>query len=71
MFKLYDRVFDITTKKACFIIDIDDNDGQALESEIIYGLESEDQDDTNWFRWAESSEIKKLPEHNSQDDFWS
>ena len=59
MFQLYDRVLDTVTGKPCFIIDIDDH-GVAG---IVYGVESEDQADDDWFRWAEESELKKIPEH--------
>ncbi len=59
MFSLYDRVLDKVTAKPCFIIDID-NHG---EEGIVYGVEVEDQADPHWFRWAEESELEKLPEH--------
>ena len=61
MFELYDRVFDIVTGKPSFVIDVDDHG----EEGVVYGLEVEDQNDPNWFRWAEEAELKKLPEHQS------
>ena len=58
MYSLYDRVLDKTTRKPCFVIDVDDGpDG------TIYGLEAEDQDDDDWFRWAGENELVKLGEH--------
>ena len=58
MYSLYDRVLDNKTGKPCFIIDVDDGpDG------TIYGLEAEDQDDDDWFRWAREYELSKLKEH--------
>lgn len=59
MIDLYDRVLDKVTGKSCFVIDVDDR-GPAG---VVYGLEAEDQGDSDWFRFAEEDEIEKLPEH--------
>lgn len=59
MFRLYDRVLDKVTGKPCFVIDVDDHGAEG----VVYGLEVEDQDDPDWFRWAEDDELEKLPEH--------
>lgn len=58
MYKLHDRVLDTKSGKECFIIVVDGEDG-----DFVYGVESEDQDDPDWFRWAEEDELRKLPEH--------
>lgn len=64
MLKLFDRVLHVPTRKACFIIDIDEGeDDRTGETSIIYGLEAEDQDDNEWFYWAEENELEKLPEN--------
>lgn len=63
MFKLYDRVFDKVTSKPCFVIDVDDHGTEG----VVYGVEAEDQTDTDWFRWAEEYELEKLPEHDEID----
>lgn len=63
MFKLFDRVFDTVSGKPCFIIDVDDHGPEG----VVYGLEVEDQNDQDWFRWAEEFEIKKLPEHHTDE----
>ncbi len=60
MFELYDRVLDTVTSKPCFVVDVDDH---GIEG-IVYGVESEDQEDSHWFRWAEEDELVKLPEHS-------
>ena len=60
MYQLYDRVFDMVAGKPCFIIDVDDHGPDG----VIYGVEAEDQDDDDWFRWAEELELKKIPEHH-------
>lgn len=59
MFRLYDRVLDTVTGKPCFVVDIDDHGVTGT----VYGVESEDKADDDWFRWAEESELKKIPEH--------
>lgn len=64
MFELYDRVLDKVTGKSCFVIDIDDHGPEG----IVYGLEAEDQSDFDWFRWAEESDLKKLPEHSLSEE---
>ena len=43
----------------CFVVDIDDHGVAGT----VYGVESEDQADDDWLRWAEESELKKIPEH--------
>lgn len=58
MLSLFDKVMDKTTGKTCFVIDVDDHGDEG----VVYGIESEDQDDSDWFRWAEESELVKLPE---------
>lgn len=58
MYKLYDRVIDVVTGKPCFVIDVDDHGAAG----VVYGLESEDQEDEDWFRWASEDELRKLPE---------
>ncbi len=63
MYRLYDRVLDTVTGKPCFIIDVDDHG----EKGVIYGLEVEDQDDPDWFRWAKDPELVKLPEHRPDE----
>lgn len=64
MFGLHDRVRHKPTGKDCFIIDIDEGvDETTGVPGVIYGLESEDQSDSDWFRWAEEGELEKLPEH--------
>ncbi len=59
MFSIFDRVLDKVTGKPCFITDVDDHGAEG----IVYGLEAEDQEDTDWFRWAEEGDLEKLPEH--------
>lgn len=64
MYEIHDRVEHKPTGKACFIIDIDNGiDEKTGIPGTIYALESEDQSDSDWFYWAEESEIEKLPEH--------
>lgn len=70
MFAMYDRVLDKKTGKPCFVIDIDDNSGEALPGEEVYGLEAEDQTDPDWFRWADFHDLEKLPEHDPVPGFW-
>ena len=60
MFKLFDRVLDKVTGKPCFITDVDDHGAEG----VAYALEVEDQEDPDWFRWAEEDELEKLPEHD-------
>ena len=64
MFELFDRVLDKTSGKPCFVIDVDDHGADG----VIYGLEVEDQQDQDWFRWAREGELEKLPEHEPKDD---
>lgn len=64
MYELYDRVFDTVTGKPSFVIDVDDHG----EDGVVYGVEVENQDDADWFRWAEESELKKLPEHQPEEN---
>lgn len=63
MFELFDYVFDTVSGKPCFVIDIDDHGSEG----VVYGLEAEDQNDQDWFRWAEDHEIKKLPERHDDE----
>lgn len=71
MYELYDRVLDTVTGKPCFVIDVDDH---GMEG-VVYGLEAEDQEDPNRFRWAEEEELKKLPGHQAGErepaDSWA
>ena len=64
MFSLFDRVLDKKTGKPCFVIDVDD---RYPEKGVIYGLEAEDQDDPDWFRWADERDLEKLSEHDEED----
>ncbi len=64
MYELFDRVLDKVTGKPCFVIDVDDHGVDG----VVYGLEAEDQEDPDWFRWAEECELEKLPEHQLDED---
>lgn len=57
MLELFNKVRDVKTGKVCFVIDVDDHGADG----VVYGIESEDQDDADWFRWAEESELVKIP----------
>ena len=57
MLELFDKARDVKTGKTCFVIDVDDHGADG----VVYGIESEDQDDADWFRWAEESELVKIP----------
>ncbi len=64
MFNLYDRVLHKPSGKPCFVIDIDDGSDAGMgQCGVIYGVEAEDQNDADWFYWAEEYELVKLPEH--------
>lgn len=64
MFDLYDRVLHKPSGKPCFIIDIDEGiDPDTGLQGSIYGIEAENQDDNDWFYWAEENELIKIPEH--------
>lgn len=65
MYELYDRVRHIPTGKPCFVIDVDEGVDEATGVPgVLYGLEAEDQDDPDWFYWAEDRELEKLTEHD-------
>lgn len=55
MLKEYDRVLDKVTGKTCFVIIVDGDEG-----DVVYGVESEDQGDDDWFRWAEACDLEYL-----------
>ena len=55
MFELYDRVLHKPSGKACFVIDVDEGDDGA-----IYGVEAADQEDADWFYWAEEHELERI-----------
>ena len=57
VYSLYDKVRHIPSGKICFIIDVDEGDDGA-----VFGLEAEDQADTDWFYWAEEDEIEPVEE---------
>lgn len=64
MFELYDRVLHKPTGKPSFVIWVDEEADQVTgKNDVIYGVEAEDQNEKDWFYWAEESELKKLPEH--------
>ena len=60
MFSLYDRVLHVPSGKPCIILDIF-NEGRK---DPHYALEVEDQDDPDWFYWAEIGDLEPLPEED-------
>ena len=52
MIDLYDKVFHKPSGKECFVIHVDEGDEGT-----VYGLEAADQDDSDWFYWAEEDEL--------------
>lgn len=64
MFAEYDRVLYKPKHKACLITDIDEGvDEKTGIPGVIYLLEAEDQNDPEWFYWAEEDELEKLPKY--------
>ena len=54
-YELYDKVRYIPTGEVCFVIDVDTG-----EDGIVYGLESEDQYEEDWFKWCEEGDMELL-----------
>ncbi|MBQ3301619.1 MAG: hypothetical protein IJH04_05705 [Eggerthellaceae bacterium] len=57
MFSEYDKVRYKPTGETCFIVIVDEGDAGT-----VYGLESEDQERDDWFKWCEESDIELCAE---------
>lgn len=53
MFKEYDKVRFKPTGEVCFVIVVDEE-----ADDVIYGLESEDQEKEDWFRWCKEDDLE-------------
>ena len=56
MFEEYDKVEYKPTGETCFVIVVDEDD----EGDVLYGLELEDQEKRDWFRWCNENEISLI-----------